>query len=222
MILAYIVDHDLGFAPNPFFGVCTLATCKPQIRHSAELGDWIVGIGSEALGCRGHLIFAMCVDEKLTFDQYWLDDRYREKKPLFSGSLKQAQGDNIYHRHSKGSWIQERSRHSHYDPLMERKHLERDTKSEYVLIGRQFVYYGRSAIEIPSNLSSADKRHLSLSGEGTPGGHLARQRYFKEPRLEKLLLDWLCDVGKWGYQGDPHEWSMDQEVSRFLAESTFT
>ena len=222
MILAYIVDHDLGFAPNPFYGVCTLATCKPQIRQSAACGDWIVGIGSKTLGCRGRLIFAMCVDEKLTFDQYWLDERYREKKPFFTGSLKQAQGDNIYHRDGSGTWIQQKSRHSHPDPVMGKAHFERDTKSEYVLIGKQFVYYGKEAIEIPSCLRSADKRHLSLSAGGTPGGHLARQRYFNEPELIQLLLDWLRNVGKWGYQGDPHEWSSDSQVYRFMEDCTFT
>lgn len=222
MILAYIVDHDLGFAPNPFYGACTLATCKPQIRESAALGDWIVGIGSKALKCRGRLIFAMCVSEKLTFDQYWLDNRYQEKKPFFTGSLKQAQGDNIYHRDSSGSWIQEKSRHSHSDPVMAKKHLDRDTKSEYVLIGDQFVYYGGEAIEIPPHLRCADRRHLSLNSEGTPGGHLARQRYFKDPTLQKILIAWLHDVGNWGYQGDPHEWSNDPNVYQFLQESTFT
>ena len=222
MILAYIVDHDLGFAPNPFYGACTLATCKPQIREAAGPGDWIVGIGSKALKCRGRLIFAMCVSEKLTFDQYWIDRRYQEKKPLFTGSLKQAQGDNIYHRAGNGPWIQEKSRHSHPDPVMEKRHLERDTKSEYVLVGEQFVYYGGEAIEIPSHLKSADQRHLSLSSEGTPGGHFARQRYFEDSALEKKLVVWLDDVGKWGYQGDPHEWSSDPNVYRFLQDSTFT
>src|SRR5712671_5339411 len=31
-LYSYVVARDFGFAPNPFFGVCTLATCKPDIR----------------------------------------------------------------------------------------------------------------------------------------------------------------------------------------------
>lgn len=27
----YKLDHDYGFAPNPFWGVMTLATCKAQL-----------------------------------------------------------------------------------------------------------------------------------------------------------------------------------------------
>jgi hypothetical protein len=43
------VARDYGFAPNPFFGVCTLATCKPKIRKAAAIGDWVVGTGSSRL-----------------------------------------------------------------------------------------------------------------------------------------------------------------------------
>lgn len=31
-LYSYVVAHDFGFAPNPFDGLCTLATCKPDIR----------------------------------------------------------------------------------------------------------------------------------------------------------------------------------------------
>ena len=43
-IYSYIVKRDYGFAPNPFYGYCTLATCKPVIRKHAEIGDIIQGI----------------------------------------------------------------------------------------------------------------------------------------------------------------------------------
>ena len=34
-IFSYVITHDSGFAPNPFGGFLTLATCKPKIRKSA-------------------------------------------------------------------------------------------------------------------------------------------------------------------------------------------
>jgi len=37
---SYVVARDYGFAPNPFFGFCTLATCKPRLRSVAQVGDW--------------------------------------------------------------------------------------------------------------------------------------------------------------------------------------
>lgn len=32
-IFTYIMTDDRGFAPNPYFGLCTLACCKPKIRR---------------------------------------------------------------------------------------------------------------------------------------------------------------------------------------------
>lgn len=45
----YKIEHDYGFAPNPFHGTLSLATCKGPIRQNKNLkvGDWIVGFGSE-------------------------------------------------------------------------------------------------------------------------------------------------------------------------------
>ncbi len=56
-LVSYILTSDTGFAPNPFFRYCTLACCKPQIRRSAEPGDWIVGISRKADGNR--IVYAM-------------------------------------------------------------------------------------------------------------------------------------------------------------------
>ena len=46
-IYSYVVARDYGFAPNPFYGCCTLATCKPIIRRMAQVGDWVIGTGSK-------------------------------------------------------------------------------------------------------------------------------------------------------------------------------
>ena len=69
----YRMDHDYGFAPNPFWGTLTLATCKAQIRNSRALavGDWIVGLGSKAMGNEGKVVYVAQVDEVISFDNYW-------------------------------------------------------------------------------------------------------------------------------------------------------
>ena len=48
----YKIEHDFGFAPNPFHGTLSLATCKGDIRKNKnlQLGDWIVGLGSKSMG----------------------------------------------------------------------------------------------------------------------------------------------------------------------------
>ena len=110
----YKMDHDYGFAPNPFHGVLSLATCKGlQLRHNSHLkiGDWIVGLGSVAMGNLGRIIYAMQVEKKITFDQYWDDPQYQIKKPVINGSLVQMYGDNAYHT-VEGKVVQEHCAHS--------------------------------------------------------------------------------------------------------------
>ena len=99
-IYSYVVRYDSGFAPNPFYGYCTLATCKPPIRRAANIGDWVVGSGSNDRSIRrgGRMVYAMRVTEVITFDEYSEDPRFEPKKPYRRGSRKQSCGDNIYFR----------------------------------------------------------------------------------------------------------------------------
>ncbi|MBC6697349.1 Nmad2 family putative nucleotide modification protein [Hymenobacter puniceus] len=46
-LYSYVLRFDTGDAPNPYGGVCTLAVCKPAIRRTAQIGDWILGTGSK-------------------------------------------------------------------------------------------------------------------------------------------------------------------------------
>ena len=80
-VFSYVIEHDLGFAPNPFHGVCTLACCKPEIRKKAQVGDLILGMGAVKPKLSGHLCYWMWVDEVLSFDEYWADPRFRRKRP---------------------------------------------------------------------------------------------------------------------------------------------
>ena len=101
-MFSYVVRYDFGFAPNPFHGVCTLATCKPQIRRAAAVGDWVVGTGSAPNRLTGRLVYSMRVSEAMSYDDYWNDPRFLVKRPNLRGSLIQAFGDNIYHNGPKG------------------------------------------------------------------------------------------------------------------------
>lgn len=91
----------------------------------------------------------------MSFQEYWDDDRYAIKRPNFQSGRSHAYGDNIYHRDATGNWIQERSHHTFPDGSLNEANLERDTTtSEVVLLGGEFVYFGRNAQEIPNNLRS--------------------------------------------------------------------
>src|SRR6185295_10141314 len=136
-VYIYVVDRDFGFAPNPFHGYCTLATCKPGIRNRAEVGDWVIGMGGARLKATGRCIFAMRVSEKLTFNEYWESPRFLDKKPVRNGSLKMIVGDNIYYFDTGvGEWSQADSHHSNADGSINRDNLARDTQSNNVLVSQ--------------------------------------------------------------------------------------
>lgn len=91
----YKIEHDYGFAPNPFHGTLSLATCKGPIRQNKNLqvGDWIVGFGSKSMDNDGYLIYAMKVERIITFDEYWESEEFQCKKPVINGTLVQMYGD---------------------------------------------------------------------------------------------------------------------------------
>ncbi|MDJ0835051.1 MAG: hypothetical protein QNK37_00960 [Acidobacteriota bacterium] len=113
-ILSYVVTHDSGFAPNPFWGYCTLAACTPNHMGAKVVpDDWIVGWSNKATGNK--LIFAMRITEILDFDDYFHDPRFKNKKPIIEGDLKERCGDNIYYRENN-KWRKVRSvGHEHED-----------------------------------------------------------------------------------------------------------
>lgn len=143
----YVVDRDFGFAPNPFHGHCTLATCKPKIRNGASVGDWIMGVGGARLKAPGRCIFIMKITEIMTFDEYWNAERFQVKKAFRNGSKLRMVGDNIYHK-DNGVWIQEDSHHSNPDGSPNKGNLSRDTSSDKVLISDHFYYFGSEAIDV--------------------------------------------------------------------------
>jgi hypothetical protein len=152
----YVVDRDFGFAPNPFHGLCTLATCKPVIRRVAKEGDWIVGMGGSRLSATGRCIFAMKVYRSITFNQYWTDRLYLDKRPVRNGSKKMMVGDNIYHR-TEGQWVQLNSHHSHPNGAPNMHNVRNDTQTDSVLVSDYFFYFGSAAVEIPAEILQAIK-----------------------------------------------------------------
>lgn len=154
----YVIDRDFGFAPNPFHGYCTLATCKPGIRKSARVDDWVMGVGGKRLQAVGKCIFLMRVTEKRIFEEYWTDTRFQIKKPLRNGSAVMMVGDNIYHKDlTKGDWLQEDSHHSNTDGSTNIDNLLRDTQANNVLISKDFFYFGCDAPQV--NLESINYKN---------------------------------------------------------------
>ncbi|PKO83949.1 MAG: hypothetical protein CVU17_04980 [Betaproteobacteria bacterium HGW-Betaproteobacteria-11] len=204
-LYSYVVARDFGFAPNPFFGFCTLATCKPKIRKHASAGDWVVGTGAKvAYGYSGRLIYAMQVSEVLDFDTYWNDPRFIQRRPNLTGSLQVLYGDNIYHRVSK-RWVQADSHHSLESGRLNKDNLAWDTGVDRLLVATKFVYWGRSAPTIPQKFRAFGKEKDDIcSGRG--------HRVF-ENELPAAFAAWLEEEGKWGVQGEPLEFTKHQRAS---------
>jgi len=152
-LYSYIVKHDTGFAPNPFFGYCTLACCKPKIRQKAEKGDWVVGLTPKAAGNR--IVYLMRVDDVMeSFSDYWSDRRFRAKKPTYTGGLRKKCGDNIYEPQVSGAgYRQLRSRHSNGDSEDEGKKAH-DLGGKRILVSETFAYFGSKALPLPTRFQS--------------------------------------------------------------------
>ena len=155
-LFSYIVTHDTGFSPNPFWGYCTLANCKPAIRRTAQVGDWVVGLSPKATGNR--VVFAMEVDEILDYASYFHDRRFVNKIPDYSrGEFVWRVGDNIYKPLPNGDFRQLRSMHSHGDK--ENPETKRDDLGgEKVLVAKKFHYFGASGPELPAHLEELKVR----------------------------------------------------------------
>ncbi len=150
----YTLTFDSGFAPNPYGGYCTLATCKPRVREHAQVGDWVAGFGSATRGRSGQLVYAMRVAETMTFEEYWGDPRFAAKKPIRSSRYEETCGDNVYRRAPDGSWLQEACFHCS-------DHMGNDLRVDRVLVATEFVYYGDASIDLPFEIACLGERHFA-------------------------------------------------------------
>jgi hypothetical protein len=128
-LYSYVVDHDTGYAPNPFGGLCTLACCKysktgrrRNIVELAKEGDWIVGTGGKSGRTSGHgtIVYAMKVANTIPFADYC---RY----PRFRGRCDAGKPSPAEH------W-------------------------RMALISKHYFYFGGNAKQIPKRFSKIEKR----------------------------------------------------------------
>lgn len=106
-IFSYVLRHDDGAAPNPFWGMCTLTICKPVIRRNAAEKDWIIGTGSKNSKLKDgktydfskNLVYAMKVTKILPLPQYdaFCKENYKNKLPQWEHQdWRMRMGDCIY------------------------------------------------------------------------------------------------------------------------------
>jgi hypothetical protein len=199
-LFSYIVTHDTGFAPNPFWGYCTLANCKPVIRRTASTGDWIVGLSPKARGNK--IIYAMEVQEIVQFADYFRDKRFQGKKPDYSkDKIVFKCGDNIYEQLSNRSFRQLPSRHYNHkgniEDLNKKKH---DLDGINVLISINFYYFGSNAINLPNGFND-----------------LKVQRAHKNKFPQELVVKFISFISgyKKGIHAPPTKWEAEDNSWKF-------
>lgn len=194
-LFTYKQTHDTGFAPNPFHGVCTLATCKPRIRLHKQVGDWIAGFTSRSLNGDEvgyeRLIYLMQVSEKLPLEIYHDDERFVQKIPT-QGSSRciETMGDNIYGLRD-GVYFQVPNR-SHSE-----EHIRRDTSGRFALIGLTYAYFGSEPLIIPDEVRPK-----------LPIGQASHGVRTDDPIRAQAFVDFVLSSGT-GVHARPTSWKTD-------------
>lgn len=169
-----------------------------MIRKHASIGDFVVGTGSAKRHRSGFLVYFMRIEEIVTYDDYWSEQRFYVKRPFLRGSKKQAFGDNIYHRHPQtGTCIQANSLHSMADGAVNPLNVQRDTKSENVLVSNDFAYWGGTGPEIPALFRNFEGADICAKR-----GHKNR---FSDHHRDQFI-DWLRSLNAQGFIGRPLDW----------------
>ena len=202
-LYSYVVIDDNGFAPNPFFEFCTLATDKPKIRRQAREEDWIIGTTGSSRHVESTLVFVMRVSEIVTFEQYWNDGRFQEKKPNLLGSNIERVGDNIYRKEEDGKWKQHPSLHSLYDGCPNLFHQRRDTKVNRVLIGSRFSYWGANGPTVPEDIRYFKKFGIKFDLFMHGPGHKSR---FPKEMIDNFVV-WFDNSRETGFLANPKIWA---------------
>lgn len=134
-----------------------MAICKPAIRKTASVGDWIAATGSKGFPIdqpQRRLIYAMKVTKKLTMRDY--DEHCRKALPIKipkrpAKSYSEFVGDSIFQfSDSSNKIVLLPSVHSKTN----RKH---DLSGQFVLLSNHFAYFGNQAPLIPETLEGIIK-----------------------------------------------------------------
>jgi hypothetical protein len=197
-LFSYKLTNDSGFAPNPFGGVMTLATCKPKIREHKHPGDWIAGFTSGTLNGdtagNERLIYLMQVTDKILISDYWNNPLYEYKKPLADADKKRKFGDNIYKPLRKNAELPEDFKQitniSHQaDSMM------RDLSGKYVLISDKFWYFGCKPLEIPAGIRPE-----------IPAGQSSHGSMTHDIKRAEEFISFIQTGYKKGVHGNPLSW----------------
>jgi Nucleotide modification associated domain 2 len=190
-LYSYCLRSDSVAAPNPFWGVCTLVICKPAIRRTAHVGDWVVGFGSanSPIGdiSRG-VVYAMKVTRIMTMQEYdaYCKTSLKEKLPRWdSEDYREKVGDCIYDFSEEGMPAVRKSVHSEAC-------RKKDLGGMNALLSDRFYYFGDKPVLLPNKfiaLIHAKQGHKVAANDA----------------LAEAFVGWLAGLGykRNGLYGEP-------------------
>lgn len=202
-VRGYKLTHDSGFAPNPFHGTLTLATCMVKIRSTRQRGDWVAGFASAKLVdlARANgveipsmgLIYLARVSEVMSLGCYFEDPRFALKKNKIDSPHEiERAGDNIYHHDATGAYAQVRN--LHHEP----GYLPHDVSGINALVCADFWYLGRKCF-----VPEGGWRSLL----GSQRIEKARLSALPEDFVQSMLLLLRARGTKTGINADPCLWT---------------
>jgi hypothetical protein len=142
-----IVD-DVGHAPNPSWGMCTLTIRKPLIRSAAQVGDLVAGLRAARWPeGSGPLVYAMRVTAKMTMSEHddWTRRELPEKIPARSRDWGRRAGDAICD-------FDDDPPTAHKDAFHTVANRKTDVGGRYAFLSEHFYYFGGRPLELPEHL----------------------------------------------------------------------
>lgn len=210
-LYSYVIKYDNGSAPNPFWGACTLTICKPAIRRTASVGDWIIGTGSKnsklsdgnSYDLSDSIVYAMKISDKKTLAEY--DEFCRLNLPdkipkSHDQDWRKRMGDCIYGFENGTEPVIRKGVHGELN-------RDRDLSGLNALISNHFYYFGEEPRPLPDYLKAIIKKNQ---------GHLKIEKIDLIEKFEK----WINQFDKNKIYADPqlkHEFdtiSSDEQISK--------
>ena len=194
-LFSYKLKHDTGFAPNPFGGFLTLATCKPNIRKTKNVGDYVAGFTSKYLNGdevgEERLIYLMRIDEIISISEYWNNPNFEIKKPNLTSQKKTLiAGDNIYKPVNGGNRFIQINNKFH-----DASEMPRDLRGENVIISFHFYYFGASPLTLPQHVRPKVPKGQSSNGYLT-----------HNPDLVESFITYVESNYSYGLFNHPTQW----------------
>jgi hypothetical protein len=174
----YKLTVDDGAAPCVQDGLLTLAICKPMIRSSADVGDYVFGFAANSLWADNRLIYVARVTKKLSNGEYWAATNFAQRE------------DCVYEWRDEVMHLRPDARHHQHVSYMERDLGPGPFYSRAnALMSEDFRYFGASGTDEYKAAFPLIRRAVERLGQG--------HRVWHDPELQdelEALRDWCWSL----------------------------